>query len=283
MLAHRRADVHDLNHAARVFMLRAGKLGPDAIRLGERDFRVGDRAVCRRNDTLLGVRNGMRATVSALEPETGTITLRRRDGAVRRIPAAYARDHLEHAYALTGHAAQGATVDRAFVLLRDEGALREWGYVACSRARIETRLYVTGDGPERDRRHVDARRLAGALVRPASEQPAAAQARGEAGSAIGRAREQRAADLATAEGRLAAAERELRSSGRFGRRGRRYELAAEVALRRAAVRLARRQLDELPAVVRDPRPVRTPIIRAELAQGRSPARVLERDSLDLGL
>ena len=48
--------------------------------------------------------------------------------------------HLEHGYALTGHAAQGATVERAFVLVEDRGALQEWGYVACSRARRETRL-----------------------------------------------------------------------------------------------------------------------------------------------
>jgi ATP-dependent exoDNAse (exonuclease V) alpha subunit len=49
---------------------------------------------------------------------------------------------LDHAYALTGHAAQGATVERAFVLLPDAGALREWGYVACSRARADTHVYL---------------------------------------------------------------------------------------------------------------------------------------------
>jgi hypothetical protein len=64
----------------------------------------------------------------------------------------YAAAHLEHGYALTGHAAQGATFERAFVLLDDQGALQEWGYVACSRARMETRLYLTDVARERETR-----------------------------------------------------------------------------------------------------------------------------------
>ena len=63
MLAHRRVDVRDLNEAARALLARAGRLGPDALAAGGREFRVGDRVVCRRNDERLGVRNGIRATV----------------------------------------------------------------------------------------------------------------------------------------------------------------------------------------------------------------------------
>ncbi len=40
------------------------------------------------------------------------------------------------------HAAQGVSAERAFVLLPDQGALREWGYVACSHARAQTHLYL---------------------------------------------------------------------------------------------------------------------------------------------
>jgi ATP-dependent exoDNAse (exonuclease V) alpha subunit len=41
------------------------------------------------------------------------------DGRSVDIPAAYARaGHLDHGYALTAHLAQGATVERAFVLGR---------------------------------------------------------------------------------------------------------------------------------------------------------------------
>ena len=58
--------------------------------------------------------------------------------------------NVRHAYALTGHAAQGLTVERAFVLGAGEARLQEWGYVALSRARAETRLYVTGTPREHE-------------------------------------------------------------------------------------------------------------------------------------
>jgi len=40
---------------------------------------------------------------------------------------------------MTGHAAQGLTVDRAFVLTTEETS-REWLYMALSRGRLENRL-----------------------------------------------------------------------------------------------------------------------------------------------
>src|SRR5206468_8812731 len=46
---------------------------------------------------------------------------------------------------LTAHAAQGATVDRAFVLGSD-ALYREWGYTALSRHRHEARFYVVSPG-----------------------------------------------------------------------------------------------------------------------------------------
>ena len=57
MFAHRRADVRDLNDAAHTLMLRTGRLGPEAVDLGGRELRAGDRVLCRRNDSLLGIRN----------------------------------------------------------------------------------------------------------------------------------------------------------------------------------------------------------------------------------
>jgi hypothetical protein len=56
---------------------------------------------------------------------------------------------LVHGYAMTGHVAQGATVDRCFVLA-SEGMSREWAYVALSRGRLSNRLYVAGQ-PDRER------------------------------------------------------------------------------------------------------------------------------------
>ena len=145
----------------------AGRLGPDALEVGGREFRVGDRVLCRRNDERLGVRNGTRATV--VDRSTPRRSRCSTDGgAPPPLDERYAAEHLEHGYALTGHAAQGATVERAFVLLRDQGALREWGYVACTRARTETRLYA----PARR-----SKRAAREPPHPDAIQPHASQAR----------------------------------------------------------------------------------------------------------
>lgn len=48
---------------------------------------------------------------------------------------------LAHAYAITGHKAQGMTTDRCYVL-GDEAVYREWGYVALSRGRDDNTFYI---------------------------------------------------------------------------------------------------------------------------------------------
>ncbi len=55
-------------------------------------------------------------------------------------------EHVEHAYALTGHGMQGATVERATVLADVRDLSRGWSYTALSRARGQTRLLIT-DAP----------------------------------------------------------------------------------------------------------------------------------------
>ena len=288
MLAYRRDDVRELNDAARALMLRAGRLGPDALQLGRREFRVGDRAICRRNDARCDVRNGTRGTVVDLDAAAQTVVLRTDAGDLKRINPSYAVEHFDHAYALTGHAAQGATVDNAFVLFRDEGSLREWGYVACSRARRETRLYVVGEALDREHRSVlatrdPAARLARALEQSGAEQLALVQAspaRSEVTRrALERCRRQREQALETAERRLSAAEEGLRGLGRLGRRRQRAELQAEICHQRTAVRLARTQLSELPLDQPEQRPTRTPRTRLQL----EPRRITRTSERDLGL
>ena len=48
------------------------------------------------------------------------------------------------AYAITGHVAQGLTVDRAYVLA-DSGVSGEWAYTAMSRGREHNALYFAAD------------------------------------------------------------------------------------------------------------------------------------------
>ncbi len=51
MLAYHHNDVDDLNQAPHALMLRSCRLGGEAVEFGGREFRVGDRVLCRHNDT----------------------------------------------------------------------------------------------------------------------------------------------------------------------------------------------------------------------------------------
>ena len=69
-----------------------------------------------------GCANATAASASNTTPTTGVIA---------------APSTLLHGYAVTGHVAQGVTVDRAYVLASD-GLYREWIYTAMSRGREAT-------------------------------------------------------------------------------------------------------------------------------------------------
>ena len=163
MIAHRRADVADLNGRARALMRADGALGADELALPGGRFAVGDRVVLRCNDRRLDVANGDRGIVAAVEPAAGALDVEL-SGRRLRLDAEYLdreprHGHaLEHGYAITGHIAQGLTFDQAFVLITD-GVSREWGYSALSRGRDANRLYAVALRPRgagRVRADVDA-------------------------------------------------------------------------------------------------------------------------------
>jgi ATP-dependent exoDNAse (exonuclease V) alpha subunit len=134
MLAVNRADIAALNASARSALREIGALGPD-VAVGSQALAVGDDIVCLRNDRLIGVRNGTRDRVVSVDD--GCIVT-----ATRRIPRSYIEaGHVAHGYAVTVHKAQGETVDRAFVLFTDT-MFREAGYVAMSRGRARSDLYI---------------------------------------------------------------------------------------------------------------------------------------------
>jgi len=143
MLALRRRDVTELNQLARQLMDANGRLGNDPLRVAEREFAAGDRIVCLRNNTSLGIKNGTTGTIERVDRDRRTLTLATDRGPIVDLNRRYLQaGNVRHAYALTGHAAQGLTVERAFVLGAGEARLQEWGYVALSRARAQTRLYT---------------------------------------------------------------------------------------------------------------------------------------------
>jgi chromosome segregation ATPase len=71
-------------------------------------------------------------------------------GAQRRLDARYVAEHLQHAYVLTAHTVQGATVEWAGVVGRPEDFTRNWSYTALSRAREPTELFLIDTPTERE-------------------------------------------------------------------------------------------------------------------------------------
>jgi conjugative relaxase-like TrwC/TraI family protein len=144
MIAARRDDVADLNHRARLLLQARGDLGRDEMTIDGRGFSVGDRVVGTRNDRLAGILNGQRGTVTTAHVRARTLDVQLDNGRHVQLGPDYLQaGSLDHGYATTAHRAQGATVDRTFVLGGEE-LHREWGYTALSRHRQEARFYVAG-------------------------------------------------------------------------------------------------------------------------------------------
>jgi conjugative relaxase-like TrwC/TraI family protein len=159
VLAARRAEVDRLNTAYQELLAVRGRLGPERLQVEDRQLAVGDRVVCGLNAIAeLGVANGSRGTVTALNRQGRTLTLRL-DGPDDRtvtLPSSYLdgrgrnerNRRVDLAYATTGHRAQGLTRGRALVRLTGTEDVN-WLYVQLSRARQDTRLYaVVGPEPQ---------------------------------------------------------------------------------------------------------------------------------------
>jgi conjugative relaxase-like TrwC/TraI family protein len=156
MIAERRVHVDDLNGRAHALMGAAGTLGAEEMTVAGASFSVGDRVVVRRNDPALGVVNGDRGAVVAVDPARGRIDLALQGGRVSlpreylERPTRHGRPALEHGYAITAHLAQGMTCRRTFILATDS-LTREAGYVALSRGKESNRIYaIAPDAAERD-------------------------------------------------------------------------------------------------------------------------------------
>ncbi|MEX1027698.1 MAG: hypothetical protein WD049_06795, partial [Candidatus Paceibacterota bacterium] len=133
-----------LNQHARALVAQSGLLHGPTVNAYDRIFQAGDRAVCLKNRNRLGVLNGDLATVTAVDPDSRTVTLKldRNDSTVT-VPRWYIDEgNLDWGYALTGHKAQGATARRAHTVAGD-GVDREWLYVTMSRGREANTIYLT--------------------------------------------------------------------------------------------------------------------------------------------
>ncbi len=200
ILAHRREDVSQFNRACQQMRTDVGELDPDQrLQVADRSLAVGDRVVCGKNALKrLGVANGTRGTVVALNQEQRTLTIQIGDnadaagrgaaeGETVTLPVSYldgksrpgAPRRVDLAYATTGHKSQGLTkwTSLPFVSGREDA---QWLYVVLSRAKHLTRIY-TVTGPEErpaelqevpdNRRAPDGyERLAAAMGRDRAEQ-----------------------------------------------------------------------------------------------------------------
>jgi hypothetical protein len=157
VLAARRVEVDRLNTACQELLAARGRLGAEELQVEDRQLAIGDRVVCGHNAIAeLGVANGSRGVVAALDPRARSLTIRLdgNDGREVSLPRSYldGRRHGERnrrvdlAYATTGHRAQGLTRGRALVRLTGSEDVN-WLYVQLSRARQDTRLYAVV-GPE---------------------------------------------------------------------------------------------------------------------------------------
>lgn len=163
VLANTNRRVQSLNKEMRSHLRNVGRLiGKDhtvkAIDPFGRGFElpvaVGDQVLFKTRNDLLGVVNGTTGRVTHIQEAEGDVHITV-DIAGREVSVS-SRDHadgkgrlpLAHGYATTVYSAQGATVDAAFIIA-DPALKRNEVYVAASRARGESRLYVDKDELEK--------------------------------------------------------------------------------------------------------------------------------------
>ncbi len=148
VLAHRRIDVEDLNNAIRTARRERGELQNEKLYQtteGQRAFAPGDRVLFRENNRDLGVKNGMLGFVERASEGHLDIRLDNARGSGRTVAVSMA-DYaaVDHGYATTIHKAQGATVDRTYVLA-SKSMDRHLTYVSMTRHREQARLYAARD------------------------------------------------------------------------------------------------------------------------------------------
>jgi conjugative relaxase-like TrwC/TraI family protein len=112
------------------------------------ELQAGDRVQFTRNDREAGRINGLRGTITGIDPERQQTTIALTNGREQRLDLADPRDaHLRHAYVQTAHAAQGQTADRVLIHADSRSANlvdQKMLYVALSRAKSEA-IVVTDD------------------------------------------------------------------------------------------------------------------------------------------
>jgi hypothetical protein len=121
--------------------------GGDLVRIASRELAAGDRVQFRRADRAYGVPNGAIATVREITP-AGRILLELDGGRARTVTldARAGPLSLDHAYAVTSHAAQGSTVHRVLATIDTRHSVElvnsQQAHVTLSRASHQLTVYT---------------------------------------------------------------------------------------------------------------------------------------------
>ncbi|MEO7572196.1 MAG: AAA family ATPase, partial [Acidimicrobiales bacterium] len=176
MVDRRHHTRHVLNRLARQMRRANNELGDVEITAtGDRAFAVGDRIVARMaarrlhvdHDPTAYVRNGAVGTVTAIhphdDPAQDTMSVCFDDIGEIAIPRTFFDEHtgpggrrdvgIDHAYAVTSYAVQGATFDVSTSRI-DEGASRAEAYVDITRGRKANHLFITRAADPLDGEHL---------------------------------------------------------------------------------------------------------------------------------
>ena len=150
-----RRDVRELNDLAQRALLAHGELDVDQfISLNRARIHCGDRVVVCETNRRLGVDNGERATIEAIEgdinhPTRVVVRLDRTRGGGEHVRVTMSLEEadelLELGYATTVHKGQGATVDRSFVLAGGPMQDAHLSYVQMTRHREDCRIFTSRD------------------------------------------------------------------------------------------------------------------------------------------
>jgi hypothetical protein len=125
--------------------------------IGDREYQVGDWVVTRQNNYRLRsraegefVKNGSVGTIAEIKHKRHELVVQFEKEGVIRLPREYVdAGWVEHAYARTTYGVEGATLTSGFYHAGDESTFEE-GYVALTRARKQSRIYIVESQEEPD-------------------------------------------------------------------------------------------------------------------------------------
>jgi ATP-dependent exoDNAse (exonuclease V) alpha subunit len=210
------AELDRLNALAQDRRLQAGELGADRAELPGRPYGLhADDEVLLTGHSMSPVESAWRTEPAPTSPRhAGKVILRTEEPQPREVRVDTRRfSELRLAYAQHVYKAQGATVDRALVLTGGWQTDRESAYVAVTRARQRTDLYVSREDLGEDGMDDGAiQRLSERIVVSRAQQASITQAEAPRHASIGRGEEPAHASVTEGQGHWQGALRQIERS-----------------------------------------------------------------------